>query len=346
MKISVIIPVYNCKSFLSACVSSIRSAKMQDYEILLIDDGATDGSGALCDELAAEFPEIRVIHQTNAGVSAARNRGIQVAQGDYILFVDADDTLVPFDDAIVQHLISGVDVVIFGMKFCYYHSNNLIKEETFALDTRISGSPREISSNFETLFSCNYFSPIWNKIIKKSILINYDLYFDQRLTNYEDLAFSLYLLSKCSSFVAIPQVHYLYKVDYDHDHTVDRVARIDDLMGNTALIAEAFFAFEQAAFTTADCIAQIRSCLLSIYFELFSVKMKTCGIYGIKQYCQGFKDDSHVLRCMQICTLSTNQARWYQWIQKEQALMIWLYVRYLVFRHFCARNIKRLIGRK
>ena len=115
MRISFIIPVYNCKTFLPDCVASIRAAGIPDYEILLIDDGSTDGSGFLCDELAAKFTEIRVVHQPNAGVSAARNQGIQFAQGEYIMFVDADDTLLPFDNLTFQHLNADVDVLIFGM---------------------------------------------------------------------------------------------------------------------------------------------------------------------------------------------------------------------------------------
>ena len=71
MKISFIIPVYNCKAYLSACVDSIRAVNTEDYEALLIDDGSTDGSAEICDALAGRFPEIRVVHQTNAGASAA-----------------------------------------------------------------------------------------------------------------------------------------------------------------------------------------------------------------------------------------------------------------------------------
>lgn len=346
MRISFIIPVYNCKTFLPDCVASIRAAGIPDYEILLIDDGSTDGSGFLCDELAAKFTEIRVVHQPNAGVSAARNQGIQFAQGEYIMFVDADDTLLPFDNLTFQHLNADVDVLIFGMKFCYYHNSSLVKEESLVLDTLISGSQKEITQDFKLLFYSNYFSSVCNKIIKKSILLDHNLWFDPRLANYEDLAFSLYLLSKCSDIVAIPQIHYLYKVNYDHDNTVDRIARIDNLMDNTALIAEAFTAFERSALASgANSIQQIRECLLGIYFELFGVKMKTTRIFKIGRYCREFNGDPYVALCMQTCTLSPGQSRWYCWIQQENAVAIWLFIRYLKFRHFCARNIKRMIGR-
>ena len=92
-EISIIIPVYNVRNYLEQCVQSIlRQSGMKDrYEILLIDDGSTDGSGQLCDDFKIRYPVIRVIHQKNAGLGAARNTGIKNAAGDFLLFVDADD---------------------------------------------------------------------------------------------------------------------------------------------------------------------------------------------------------------------------------------------------------------
>ena len=95
MKISVIVPVYNCEEFLPACVESILRQTYQNLEIILIDDGAEDGSGAICDDYAAKDGRIRVIHQKNQGVSAARNAGLDAATGELITFVDSDDAIEP-----------------------------------------------------------------------------------------------------------------------------------------------------------------------------------------------------------------------------------------------------------
>ena len=97
MKLSIIVPVYNVEAYLQKCVSSLLNQDLpaSDYEIILVDDGSTDGSGKLCDSLAAEHGKIRVIHQQNRGLSGARNAGIPAASGDYILFVDSDDYLCP-----------------------------------------------------------------------------------------------------------------------------------------------------------------------------------------------------------------------------------------------------------
>lgn len=91
--VSIIIPVYNCAEYLAACVGSVLTAGAQ--ELILVDDGSTDGSAALCDTLAAGDARIRVIHQANGGVSAARNAGLDAATGDWIGFADADDTVSP-----------------------------------------------------------------------------------------------------------------------------------------------------------------------------------------------------------------------------------------------------------
>ncbi|MBQ9642745.1 MAG: glycosyltransferase, partial [Lachnospiraceae bacterium] len=94
-RISIIVPVYCAGKSLESCVDSILASEDVQTEIILIDDGSTDGSGKLCDRLASEHDNIRVIHQENRGVSCARNEGLRAASGDYITFVDADDAIDP-----------------------------------------------------------------------------------------------------------------------------------------------------------------------------------------------------------------------------------------------------------
>ena len=99
MKLSIIVPIYNVAPYLRKCVDSLLAQDYTDYEIILVDDGSTDNSGAIADEVVSEAignrPMLRVIHQTNAGLSAARNAGLAIAQGEYIMYVDSDDYLQP-----------------------------------------------------------------------------------------------------------------------------------------------------------------------------------------------------------------------------------------------------------
>ena len=126
MLFSIVIPVYNVENYIADCVKSILSQQYKDYELILVDDGSTDGSGAICDEYAAMDPRIRVIHQENgglsaarnAGVNSARNTGIAMARGDYICLVDSDDSV---GEAWLSSLSSAIEaspsepeLVVFG----------------------------------------------------------------------------------------------------------------------------------------------------------------------------------------------------------------------------------------
>ncbi len=95
-EISVVIPVYNTEAYLPACMESVLSQRFQDLEVILIDDGSTDGSGALCERYAGMDPRVRVLHQENAGQSAARNRGVKAARAEWVCFIDSDDTVNPW----------------------------------------------------------------------------------------------------------------------------------------------------------------------------------------------------------------------------------------------------------
>lgn len=116
--ISVIIPVYNTEQYLSSCLKSILSQTFNNFEVILINDGSTDQSGILCDEFVKQDSRIKVFHQENAGVSAARNVGLKYAQGKWITFVDSDDELMPDGLEVMINMVQGgsenVDLVLAG----------------------------------------------------------------------------------------------------------------------------------------------------------------------------------------------------------------------------------------
>ena len=95
MKISIIIPVYNVEKYLRECLDSILAQSYKDFEIILADDGSTDSSGNICDEYSMKYENIKVLHKNNNGLSSARNAGLDIAQGEYILFIDSDDVVSP-----------------------------------------------------------------------------------------------------------------------------------------------------------------------------------------------------------------------------------------------------------
>lgn len=110
--ISIIIPVYNGEAHLDRCVSSVLSQSYRELEVILVNDGSTDNTAALCDKWAAEDPRVRVLHQENGGVSAARNAGLEAATGAFIGFVDADDTILEDTYTTALEAIEGCDMVM------------------------------------------------------------------------------------------------------------------------------------------------------------------------------------------------------------------------------------------
>ena len=127
--ISIVIPVYNTEEYLTRCVSSLTGQTHANLEICLVDDGSTDGSGGLCDELADKDPRIRVLHKENEGQGVARNAGIRMAEGEFVAFLDSDDYWDPDGcRKILERLReTGADLCAFG--YCKEDENgNLLTE--------------------------------------------------------------------------------------------------------------------------------------------------------------------------------------------------------------------------
>lgn len=124
--ISIIVPVFNTKFYLKRCVDSVLCQTYPKFELILVDDGSTDGSGALCDDLACSDSRIRVIHQENRGVCAARNAGLKNMMGDFLLFLDSDDSIeaVTLQKCIEAMQRNRADVAIFGWRT--YRENQLV----------------------------------------------------------------------------------------------------------------------------------------------------------------------------------------------------------------------------
>lgn len=146
MKISYILPVYKVEAYLRECVKSITCQTYKDIEIILVDDGSPDGSPALCDQLAVEDYRIKVLHKLNGGLSDARNEGLKLATGEYIIFMDSDDLWIGEDslDKLVSLIMQYPGCTFYGFNCQYYypHSNIYTKWVPYADEvlTPISGS--------------------------------------------------------------------------------------------------------------------------------------------------------------------------------------------------------------
>lgn len=231
MLISVVIPVYNCINTLENTLDSILHSGLQDFEIILVEDGSTDGTDTLCDALQHRHSCLRCIHKDNEGVSQARNRGILEARGDYILFFDADDTVDAGALASCQELLrrQQPDMLLFGMSFDYYFHGRLYRRDELICPLAGLLPRKEWQAQIHRLYDCNALSPVWNKFIRKEILLNNQVRFPGGMIEMEDFLFSLRCLKHCESIYVLPEAIYRYRQPEDESNTYRRLCRIPSL---------------------------------------------------------------------------------------------------------------------
>ena len=340
MIFSVVIPCYNCVKTLEATVNSVRACGLTDYEILLIDDGSVDGTAKLCDTLCVRYPELRCIHQKNAGVSAARNRGIDEAAGDYIWFVDADDMVEQLNiEPILKAIRDGVDCIMFGMRFLYVHHGKIVIQETMSCGNLVELTQQNLGPHFRALFEKNYFTAIWNKLIRKSILTENQIYFDPSLINYEDLHFSLILAGCCKTIMAIPEPYYCYVNEFGHDRTVDRIQKIQDVIAYTDKVVAPFYALnEQLCGVGCLPIEGLSEIILRLYLEAAYFKLKTADNDDMKRLCTAVQQYKNIHKEVQsIEKLSVADQRLYDWMMNNSYGKIGLFMRYRAIRSVGSR---------
>lgn len=209
--VSIIVPVYNSEAFISNCINSILQQTYGNIELLLINDGSADESGKVCEEYAQRDGRIRVMHQENAGPSAARNRGIDAAKGTYIQFVDGDDTIEPdMTESMVEALGEAHQLVICGFKNMLEYGGQVISDEIFCFDKTGSFEKEELLGFFGELYRDYYIHFNWNKIYVSAIIRENGLRFDCNVIRGEDMLFNLDYLEKCSRVKIIKDPFYNY----------------------------------------------------------------------------------------------------------------------------------------
>ena len=220
-KISIIVPVYNAEKVLQNCVDSILNQNFSEWELLLIDDGSRDGSPVLCDRLAEKEEKIQVYHKENGGVSSARNLGIRKAQGEYLLFVDSDDTLLPGALATLyrQVIATKAELVVCG--FTYYVEESGAKVDNIPEKFFCGGGREYLKERFLWDFRREFFNPPWNKLIRRELLEENEICFGEDFAICEDMAFSMQVLEKCAGICVVPETLYLYHYK-EADNLVNR----------------------------------------------------------------------------------------------------------------------------
>ena len=205
--LSIVIPIYNSASFLKECLDSVINQTYNQIEIILVDDGSTDESGTICDNYAKEDKHIRVVHKQNEGHSKARNTGIDIASGDYILFVDSDDSL--FDNNAIAVMMNNAN---------NYQADIVVGSLTTTKDIQIDNIKSGINIYGKTgketllnLLSMKRFSPICcNSLFKRSLFEIHNLRYCPLIMDDEELIPKLYYLA--ASIIFIENITYFYRL--------------------------------------------------------------------------------------------------------------------------------------
>lgn len=204
--ISIIVPVYNAKKYLNKCLDSIINQTYKNLDIILINDGSTDGSGRICDEYARIDNRIRVIHNINQGVSAARNKGIGLSNGKYILFIDSDDDVSRFYvERLVANISAEIDIVICGIEDIYENVKIPKNIKWRQINNDLFG---KIEEDFHIII--NYTRVIAAKLYKTEILKIYNINFPVDISFGEDQIFNTLYFKKIKNYRFIHDKLYKY----------------------------------------------------------------------------------------------------------------------------------------
>lgn len=211
-KISIISPVYNAEKYIHKCVDSIMAQTFTDWELILVDDGSPDASGLICDQYASLDSRIRVIHRQNGGVSAARQTGLDAAQGEYVIHADPDDWVEP---TMLEELYAKAKAEDADMVICDYYTNSGDRQ---VLNVQ---SPTDVSNNVQIIRDLfqQLHGSCWNKLVRRVCYSKYDIRFPEGINYCEDQLTIVRLLS-CPL-----KVTYLNKAFYHYFDNPDSITR-------------------------------------------------------------------------------------------------------------------------
>lgn len=212
MKVSFILPIYNVEKYLGKCVESILQQTYRDFEVVLVDDGSPDNCPALCDAYAKQDERVRVVHKPNGGLSDARNAGLEVAKGDYVIFVDSDDFWVSKDA--LQQLMVVVDANpecdFISFNCSYYYQDTKSYKKWVAFDEKLSQPIDKDTAMHSLVASGTMPMSACLKVISRKSLSDMRLSFIKGILS-EDIPWFIDLLDGCKKCMFINQYIYAYR---------------------------------------------------------------------------------------------------------------------------------------
>lgn len=332
-RLSIIVPVYNVEKYLDKCLSSILSQTFTDFELVLVDDGSTDGSGEICDRYAESDNRIHVIHKKNGGLSSARNQGIITARGEYIGFCDSDDWVEPdmYKELMSAALNESADIAICRLQRITSQGNIL---DTIGY------------TNYCTLDNCTATKEILrdepmpsyavNKVYKRSLFekIEYplDRYFEDTATTYK-------LVSRANKIATTPYIgyNYLYNPDsLSNNKSIDYSKIVKREYDNALAFGERYmFCKNQESLSDVRVICADKAYMrMRAFLHLQAHK-------GFELSKEQKAEISNIMNSFSLCDLKN-----FSWMQKLDVIlyrycrpMLFLYLRFIALIHPMSREL-------
>ena len=212
-RVSLVIPVYNVEPYLRECLDSVVGQTLEDIEIICVNDGSTDSSGDILREYADRDSRIVVVEQENRGLSGARNRGLELATGEYLLFLDSDDYFEPtmVEDSYTRCVKDDADIGIFKIRYVYEDTGaSVVGDWSLRMDLLPDHVPFSPADMRGSLF--RFVTPsVWNKMMRRSFVQEQGLRFSTELKRAEDLPFTYLALSTASRITVIDEALVNYR---------------------------------------------------------------------------------------------------------------------------------------
>lgn len=269
MKFSIIIPVFNVRKYIRKCIASVLEQSFQDYEIILVDDGSTDGSSLICDEYTSN-KKIKCIHQHNQGLSMARNNGVNNAHGEYILFLDSDDYYVGKNAlAKVAEYADGCDIVVFGWQEFSEKNGNITTKNSVGVQTlkkTCYGSGEEFLAEVlkrvrpYTWYSCM-------RCYRRHFWLNYNFQFPRGL-KYEDAYLMPRVLLKAKKICITNEVIYGYRID--REGSITGSITLKGTLDKLTVIKENFDYLENLSEINIQVKALILDSIACLYYSVIT----------------------------------------------------------------------------
>lgn len=328
-KISFIIPVYNVEKYLEQCVKSIINQTYKNIEIILVNDGSTDNSPKICEQLKKEDERILVLHKKNGGLSETRNLGLTHASGDYVVFIDSDDYWISESslEALEKHLEENkpCDFIGFNCSYFYQHSKRYTKWTPYdkKLEKKISGDkalPILVSSGTVPMSACL-------KIIRRRLLIEKEILFKQGIIS-EDIPWFINLLEQAKNCLFINDYIYAYRQNVTGSITKSKADKIYNsliyIINNEINLLEKREFSRESKNALLSFLAYELSIILGYYQDLpKKIKREARSEIKAKAWLLNYKQNPKVSKISKLYRflgfqLTTLTLKFYLWLKKRK----------------------------